>query len=79
MSFVNGIYTSRGGKHVTYLTDQIVSRIQPMLEKKLKRDVKPSLIRQLLNCLIDNPSFDSQTKELLTTSSRVGASEAADR
>lgn len=83
MSFVNGIYTSRGGKHVTYLTDQIVSRIQPMLEKKLKRDVKPLLIRQHLcvfcNCLIDNPSFDSQTKELLTTSSRVGASEAADR
>ena len=41
----------------------------------MKRDVKPSLIRQHLcvfcNCLIDNPSFDSQAKELLTTSSRV--------
>ena len=75
MSFVNGINTSRGGKHVAYLTDQIVARAQPLLEKKLKRDVKPSLIRQHLcvfcNCLIDNPSFDSQAKELLTTSSRV--------
>lgn len=75
MSFVNGVYTSRGGKHVTYCTDQIVNHIQPVLEKRLKRDVKPSTIRQHLcvfcNCLIENPTFDSQTKECLTTTSRV--------
>ena len=75
MSFGNGIYTSGNGKHVSYLTDQIVSHIQPLLEKRLKRDIKPSVIKQHLcvfcNCLIENPTFDSQTKECLVTTSRV--------
>ena len=75
MSFVNGICTSRGGKHLTYLTDQLVSHLQPLLEKRLKRSVKPLLIRQHLsvfcNCLIENPTFDTQTKDFLTTSVKV--------
>ena len=76
MSFVNGVFTNRGGKHLTYLTDHIVAQLQPAVERRLKRSVKPSLIRQHLcvfcNCLIENPTFDSQTKECLTTNSKVG-------
>lgn len=75
MSFVNGICTNRGGRHLTYLTDQLVTHLQPLLEKRLKRSVKPSLIRQHLsvfcNCLIENPTFDTQTKDFLTTSVKV--------
>lgn len=75
MSFVNGVFTNRGGKHLAYLTDHIVAQLQPAIERRLKRAVKPSLIRQHLcvfcNCLIENPTFDSQTKECLTTNSKV--------
>ena len=75
MCFVNGVFTSRGGKHLSYLTDHIISQLQPVLERRLKRPVKPSTIRQHLcvfcNCLIENPTFDSQTKEFLTTNSKV--------
>lgn len=76
VSFVNGIFTSRGGRHVSHLQDQLVAGIQPLLEKRLKRPVKPSVIRQHLSvfcsCLIENPSFDTQTKEFLTTPAKVG-------
>lgn len=76
VSFVNGIFTSRGGRHVSHLLDQLVAGIQPILEKRLKRPVKPSLIRPNLSvfcsCLIENPTFDTQTKEFLTTPVKVG-------
>ena len=76
MSFVNGISTSRGGRHVTHLVEQLVAGTQPLLEKRLKRPVKPSVIRPNLSvfcsCQIENPSFDTQTKEFLTTPVKVG-------
>lgn len=44
----------------------------PALKKKYKDiDIKPAQIKSFfflfLNCSIENPSFDSQTKENLTT------------
>lgn len=72
-SFVNGIWTSNGGTHVDHVTNQIVSYIVEYLESKKKTKVKPSLVKEHLgifvNCLIENPSFNSQTKETLTTKS----------
>lgn len=72
-SFVNGIWTSKGGTHGDYITNQVVSHIVEYLETKKKIKVKPSLVKDSLaifvNCLVENPSFSSQTKEVLTTKS----------
>jgi DNA topoisomerase II len=71
LSFVNGIWTSKGGTHVDTVTNQVVSHIVSHLETKKKTKVKPSLVKDSLAVfivsLIENPSFTSQTKETLTT------------
>jgi DNA topoisomerase-2 len=71
VSFVNGINTSRGGKHVDYLKNQIAKEIGEMISSKLKKTVKPQHITDnlflMVKSLIVNPSFDSQTKDILTT------------
>jgi len=75
VSFVNAISTSKGGGHVNYILDQVASHLQNVLKKKNKKGpvVKPNVIKQHLavyvNCLVVNPSFDSQTKDFLTTKS----------
>ena len=70
VSFVNGIWT-RSGKHVDEITNQVVSHICGFLETKKKIKVKPSLVRDSLavfiHCEVENPSFSSQTKEVMTT------------
>ena len=72
VSFVNAISTSKGGKHVDYVTDKIVKAILEKIAKKQKDlTIKPQHVKQHLwifvNCLIENPVFDSQTKENLTS------------
>ena len=70
VSFVNGIWT-RSGKHVDEITNQVVSHIVNYLETKKKIKVKPALVRDSLavfiHCFVENPSFSSQTKEVLTS------------
>jgi DNA topoisomerase-2 len=70
-SFVNGIWTSKGGKHVDAVTDQVVGHIVDYLENKKKTKVRPGLVKEHLSVflvsMIENPSFSSQTKETLTT------------
>jgi DNA topoisomerase-2 len=71
MSFVNGIWTSKGGTHVDGITNQVVNHIVEYLETKKKVKVKPGMVRDNLavfvTSMIENPSFTSQTKESLTT------------
>ena len=72
VSFVNSISTSKGGTHVNYVTDKIVQKILEVIQKKNKTlNIKPQHVKQhiwiFVNCLIENPAFDSQTKETLTT------------
>jgi len=71
VSFVNGISTSKGGKHVDYITGQIVRKLCDYIEKKKKIRVNPSAIKEqllvFLRCDIENPSFDSQTKDCMNT------------
>jgi DNA topoisomerase-2 len=72
VSFVNGINTMKGGKHVDYITNQITKRLGEMIMKKKKGgQIKPQHIKDQLfifvNCTVVNPTFDSQTKETLTT------------
>jgi len=71
MSFVNGIWTSKGGTHVDAVTSQVVNHVVEYLETKKKIKVKPGLVRDnlavFITSMIENPSFTSQTKETLTT------------
>ena len=72
VSFVNSISTYKGGTHVNYVTDKIVKSILEKLEKKNKQfTIKPQHVKQHLwifvNSQIENPTFDSQTKETLTS------------
>ena len=71
ISFVNGINTYQGGKHVEYVSNQICKKVSALIKKKKKIDVKPVFIKENLmlfvKSVIDNPSFNSQTKETLTT------------
>ena len=71
VSFVNGINTSKGGKHVDYIVGQVTKKLVAYIHKKHKLVIKPNFIKEnnivFIKCTIDNPSFDSQTKEFLTT------------
>tara|TARA_B110000259_G_scaffold141847_1_gene159739 strand:- start:114 stop:3593 length:3480 start_codon:yes stop_codon:yes gene_type:complete len=73
VSFVNGIWTLKGGKHVDYIVNQITKNMIEIIQKKNKDlVVKPLHIRDnlfvMIKSTIVNPAFDSQTKETLTTS-----------
>ncbi|GAA5863655.1 hypothetical protein JCM3774_001204 [Rhodotorula dairenensis] len=71
VSYCNAIATTKGGSHVNYVADQIVQGLVDLVKKKHKNiTVKPFQIKNhialFVNCKIDNPSFDSQTKENMT-------------
>ena len=70
-SFVNGINTIKGGKHMEYITNMITKNLTEMTLAKKKKTVKSQHIKDNLiifvKALIVNPSFDSQSKETLTT------------
>ncbi|XP_060074256.1 DNA topoisomerase 2-alpha-like isoform X2 [Ylistrum balloti] len=72
VSFVNSIATTKGGRHVDYITDQVVNKLIEIVKKKNKGGVaiKPFQIKNHLwvfvNSMIENPTFDSQTKENMT-------------
>lgn len=75
ISFVNSVMTIRGGTHVDLVTNQITKFLVQELSKGANKvNIKPNMAKQFLfvfvNSLIENPSFDSQTKETLTLSSK---------
>ena len=71
VSFVNGIATTKGGKHVEYIMNQITRKLATLIEKKKKIVVSPNTIKDqlilFLRCDIENPSFDSQSKECMNS------------
>ena len=73
VSFVNAIATTSGGSHVNYIADQICNKLAEQVKKKNKNGatLKAAQIRNhifvFVNALIVNPSFNSQTKEQLST------------
>ena len=71
ISFVNGINTIRGGKHVDYIVDQVRTLLIDVIKRRSKIKIKNQFIKDqlmlFLKASIVNPSFDSQTKETLTT------------
>ncbi|XP_025107253.1 DNA topoisomerase 2-alpha-like isoform X3 [Pomacea canaliculata] len=72
VSFVNSIATTKGGRHVDYVADQCVTKLLEVIKKKNKDgiNIRPFQVKSHLwvfvNCLIENPTFDSQTKENMT-------------
>ncbi|KAF8588504.1 type II DNA topoisomerase [Ramaria rubella] len=71
ISFANSISTTKGGTHVSIIQDQIAKSLITGITKKNKgATVKPAQIKShmwiFVNALIENPTFDSQTKETLT-------------
>ncbi|CAG8582278.1 18254_t:CDS:2, partial [Racocetra fulgida] len=71
VSFVNSIATTKGGTHVNHVIDQLVTRIVETVKKKQKdAKLKPFQVKNhisiYINCLIENPSFTSQTKEYMS-------------
>jgi DNA topoisomerase-2 len=78
VSFVNGIHTSKGGKHVEYILNQITRKLVEFIDKKKKVKVNPNSIKEqlilFLRCDVENPAFDSQTKDYMNTpSSKFGS------
>ncbi len=72
VSFVNAICTTKGGQHANLISDQITSHLVNAIKKKAKgQEIRPYHIKNhicvYVNSLIENPAFDSQTKETLTT------------
>ncbi|CAB1337909.1 unnamed protein product [Coregonus sp. 'balchen'] len=65
VSFVNSIATTKGGRHADYVADQVTSKLIEVVKKKNKAGVKNHMWL-FVNCLIENPTFDSQTKENMT-------------
>lgn len=74
VSFVNGIWTFRGGKHVESVVQNVSTKLAELIAKKKKEagaDIKPMHVKNFLfvfvKSTIPNPTFDSQTKDTLTT------------
>ena len=73
VSFVNSICTTKGGTHVNHVVDKFVPKLLEKVEAKNKGGMKPQPFHiknhlwVFVNCLVENPSFDSQTKETLTS------------
>ena len=70
VSFVNGINTNLGGTHVDDVSKKIIKEFLDKLKKK-KLKVKNSYVKDkmfvFVKSFIENPSFNSQTKEFMTT------------
>lgn len=82
ISFVNNVWTTRGGQHVQYIQSQVIAYLQDYLNTNHKKTMTllnkssislTNLIKNQLflfiHCKIENPSFDGQTKDALLTKS----------
>jgi len=73
LSYVNGLFIKEGGNHVSFVMNEIVTRVREKISKK-HPDIKPGDIRNKMRLIVffsdfNNPKFNSQTKETLTNSS----------
>ena len=72
VSFVNGVATARGGgTHVNHVANALLSALVPALKLPASSGVTPGRVKPHLmlfvDCLVDNPEFDSHPKETLIT------------
>ena len=77
VSLVNGLSTIKGGKHVDYVVNGLTKKIHNYIRdkgyKRKKFEIKTSHLKDnmfvFIKSTIENPSFDSQIKDNLTTPS----------
>jgi len=79
LTFINSTRVNNGGTHIEYIGNKVIQVIRELVSKKLKADVKPSSIKPLVhmffNISMNNPRYDSQTKDqLITAASDYGFS-----
>lgn len=77
VSFVNGVCTFRGGKHVEHVVNQITRKLTDMIQSKRSTaaaaasGIKSQFIKDNLfvfvKSTIPNPTFDGQCKDTLST------------
>ena len=72
ISFVNGVATLKGGRHLDHLVNIICKRLMDLIESRrkgltVKRQFLVDSLFVFLRATVPNPSFDSQSKETLTT------------
>lgn len=71
INFVNSTNVFQGGTHIDALMNTIVGGIREHVKKKTKQDIKPSDIKNHFFLMgtftINNPRYNSQTKEFLQT------------
>ena len=74
ISFVNGISTYQGGTHVNHVVDMVVRKVTAYIKsigkyKNLK--IQSATIKQYLtfyiNCVVEDPGFNSQVKEYMNS------------
>ena len=69
-TYVDGLALNRGGSHIDYIVEKVVTPVREKLIKKYK-SIKPADIKNKLSMVVflrdfPNLKFDSQTKETLT-------------
>jgi len=67
ISFVNGIFTNKGGKHIDYILDLLLNKFQKIINPDITKKIINENITICLISSIINPTFNSQTKEELNT------------
>ena len=67
ISFVNGIFTNRNGKHIDHIIDEIYNELVKKIKEITKRWIRNNFTI-ILKTSVVNPTFNSQTKEELMTS-----------
>lgn len=73
-TYINQLHISKGGNHIDYISNKVISAIRNKLIKKYK-NIKPGDIKNKLMLIVyfrdfDKPSFDSQNKEGFTSSQK---------
>ena len=71
ISYVNGLETSKGGSHINFLTNEVVTKVRDKLLKKFKT-LKPADVKQKMLCVViaknmKHIDWDGQTKESITS------------
>lgn len=67
ISWVNGIFTNRGGKHVEYIMNLLLEKFQKIISPEITKKLLNDYVTLCLKSSVINPTFNSQTKEELNT------------